>query len=233
MRARARREEDKQERREAILEAAQRIWAQASFDAFTMAEVARCVRLAKGTLYLYFPTKEALLLDVLEVRLDRCLTALEARLEEGVCRDPDVAAGIVVSALAADDPLVRLLMIMGTILEQNVPEERIYRFKTWLLSRLARTGRDLEQRLTSVPPGGGVRLLLHLHVLVAGLGQIARPAPAVARVLERPELEPLCIDFETELGAMVTALVRGQALEASSTGSTKGRALTERRRRRP
>ncbi len=48
-------------RRDVILNAALRIFAQASFAEARMDEIAAAAELAKGTLYLYFPTKEALL----------------------------------------------------------------------------------------------------------------------------------------------------------------------------
>jgi hypothetical protein len=62
-----------------------------------------------------------------------------------------------------------------------------------------------------------VKLLLHLQALVSGLGQLARPAPAVARVLAAPEFEAFRLNFETELRLALTALMRGSS--ASPTGT--------------
>ncbi|OGA17279.1 MAG: hypothetical protein A3H32_09400 [Betaproteobacteria bacterium RIFCSPLOWO2_02_FULL_63_19] len=104
-----------------------------------------------------------------------------------------------------------LLAILGAILEHNLPEERIRQFKRWLLSRLERTGRCLAQRLPFLGEGGGLRLLLHLQALIAGLGGLTQPAPAVARVLALPGFEPFRIDFGTELRDMLAALLRGRA----------------------
>jgi AcrR family transcriptional regulator len=219
MRRRARSDEAKQARREAILAAALTLWAASTFDGFTMAAVARRARLAKGTLYLYFPTKEALLLTLLEERLARWLAELESRLEgAGAPRDPDGAAALVASTLLADEPLVRLLMILGAILEHNVPEPRIREFKSWLHASLLHAGGVLERRLGFLAGRGGVRLLLHLQALVSGLGQLARPAPVVARVLAAPELAAFRLDFETELRVALAALLRGFAA-ASASGS--------------
>jgi AcrR family transcriptional regulator len=50
-----------QARRDVILNAALRIFAQTSFAEAKMDEIAAAAELSKGTLYLYFPTKEALL----------------------------------------------------------------------------------------------------------------------------------------------------------------------------
>src|SRR4029453_2350739 len=54
-----------EERRHAILEAALRVWAKRGFDGTSVAEVAREAGLTKGTLYLYFPGKRALLEEAL------------------------------------------------------------------------------------------------------------------------------------------------------------------------
>lgn len=67
-----------EERRGAILDAALRVWARGGFDATSVAEIAREAGLTKGTLYLYFPSKQAL---------------LEAALQRHSLR-PDVEAGL-------------------------------------------------------------------------------------------------------------------------------------------
>lgn len=209
---RAHSKEDKADRRQSILTAAQEVWSTSTFDTLTMSAVATRAALAKGTLYLYFPTKEALLLAMLESRLDKCLSDVEDRLEtrEPVA-DSETMADILATALLADDALTRLLAIMGTILEHNLPSVHIRRFKAWILQRLTRSGRVLERRFPGIHRGEGLRVLLHVQILVAGIGQLAHPAPAVARVLTQPEFEPLRIDFATEFRRMLAALLRGCA----------------------
>ncbi len=220
-RRRARSDEAKQARRSAILEAAFGLWTRSTFDEFTMSAVGRRARLAKGTLYLYFPTKEALLLELLELRLGRWLSELETSLKDGSSpRDPDGASRLIASTLLADEELVRLLMILGTILEHNVPEQRIREFKSWLHGRLAQTATILERRLPFLPVRGGLRLLLHLQALVCGLGQLARPAPIVARVLASPGFEAFRLDFEAELRRALAALMRGFGTALTSSRST-------------
>lgn len=187
-----------------------------------MADVARRARLAKGTLYLYFPTKETLLLELLEDRLDRWLSDLESRLDGGGApRDPDGAAQLIASTLVAEEDLVRLLMILGAILEHNVPDQRIRGFKTWLHGRLAHAGAVLERCLPFLEGWGGMKLLLHLQALVSGLGQLARPAPAVARVLDAPEFEAFRLDFETELRLALAALMRGVSASLPASRSRR------------
>jgi AcrR family transcriptional regulator len=69
MRRRARNEDDKRERRAALVAAALATFDETSYEAVTMTSVAVRAGLAKGTLYLYFGTKEDLFLSVVEDRL--------------------------------------------------------------------------------------------------------------------------------------------------------------------
>ena len=232
---RAHSREAKADRRQAILTAAEAVWRTSTFDALTMADVARRAALAKGTLYLYFPTKEVLLLAMLESRLDLCLAEVERRLEKGEpVADAETLADILATPLFQDQALTRLLAIMGAILEHNLPSAHIRRFKAWILQRLADAGQVLERRIPFIRPGEGLRVLLHVQILVAGIGQLAHPAPAVARVLAQPEFERLRIDFAAEFRSMLAALLRGRAGEPSELrGTASSRDSSPKRKKRP
>ena len=80
IRQRAIQAEDKQERHHAILDAAARLLARSPDRIANMADVADEAGLAKGTVYLYFPSKEELLLAVHERNIDGFFRALIARL---------------------------------------------------------------------------------------------------------------------------------------------------------
>ncbi len=55
---------------------------------------------------------------------------------------------------------------------------------------------------------------------MSGLGQLARPAPIVARVLASPGFEAFRLNFEAELRLALAALMRGFGAALSSTRST-------------
>ncbi len=67
-----RREREKRERRDSIIDAAEKIFFAKGFAATTMDEIAEAVELSKGTLYLYFKTKEDIYIAIVE----RCLHVL-------------------------------------------------------------------------------------------------------------------------------------------------------------
>ncbi|HSP78305.1 MAG TPA: TetR family transcriptional regulator [Myxococcaceae bacterium] len=208
---RARKEEDKEARRRQLLEAALALYRSTSYEAVKMADVAERAGLAKGTVFLYFPTKEALFLALLEEQLFAWFGRLEATLTEGGGRWTGArVARTVAESLEGEESLTRLLARLQTVLEQNVSAEQVRGFKERLLEAVGRAGALVERRLAFLQPGEGVRFLLHVNALVTGLRQMADMAPVVREVFAAaPHLEPLRVDFTPELTHALTLLLRG------------------------
>ena len=61
-----RKEREKQQRREEIVQAAEEVFFSKGFEKSTMDDVAEKAELSKGTLYLYFKSKEELLIGIIE-----------------------------------------------------------------------------------------------------------------------------------------------------------------------
>ncbi len=77
MSTRARREREKQERRRSILQAARETFFENGFHHATMDSVAERAEISKGTVYLYFESKETLLAHLLLRGLEELVTELE------------------------------------------------------------------------------------------------------------------------------------------------------------
>lgn len=218
VRKRARKDAQKAERRETILRAAWELFQDATYSAITMAEVAERAHLAKGTLFLYFGTKEELFLALTEEQLGQWFDAVDAGLS-ATERPASVGAvvSIICAALAARPAMERLLAIQATVLEQNIDRETALRFKRMLLEHTTRTGALLEAVLPFLAPGQGAQTLLRLHALVVGLQHLADPAPVVRPLLDEPGLHLFAIDFTHELSETLRALLLG--LEYESRGN--------------
>src|SRR5260221_13984353 len=199
-RRRARNDEAKQLRRSAILATAWQLFQGMSYSAIAMAEVAERAGLAKGTLYLYFKTKEELFLALQEQQLadwfdevDRALAADRA----------DWTSGDVVSLLCRTlerrPGVARLLAILSPTLEQNIPFAEALRFKRQLAERLAGTGALLERRLPFLAAGEGARLLLRCPALVVGPPHLPDPAPVMRQGPAEPGMAPFDIQPKRHL----------------------------------
>ena len=219
-RKRARSVEARAERRDEILDVAEGLFAEQRFVDLHMARLAEEIGLAKGTLYLYFPSKESLFLAVVQRSLDVWFVALGERLSRHAFIDPEALASELTETLVERPRLTRLLALLHTVLEQNITEEDAVEFKVFLARKMGRMGIELERLIPTLEPGQGHRLLFHVHALVVGLRQASDPSAAVERALERPELRHLQIDFRTELSAAFSALFRGFGAALEAQGST-------------
>jgi AcrR family transcriptional regulator len=172
IRQRAIQAEDKQERHHSILDAAERMLLRSPDRVPNVAEVADEAGLAKGTVYLYFPGKEELLLALHERNLGGFFEATFALLERA--QPVDIEDVLVVTHRhMIDAPLflplaARCLAQMG----QSVPAEAALAFKQRLGERLARAGAGLEHHFRQLQSGGGVLLLRHSYALILGLWQL-------------------------------------------------------------
>lgn len=209
-RRRARADADKQSRRRDLLQAAAHAFAGQPYAAVTVADIARGAGLAKGTVYLYFRTKEELFLQLVLEELEGWFSELgdELARAEGPQGEGPLAR-LLVRTLTGRGQLTRLLAILHLVLEQNVEAEVALGFKRTLLARTAAAGALLERRDPGLGPGDGLRFLLHLHAAAVGLHQMAHPSPEVAELLRRPELAPLRVDFAAALETHAAALLRG------------------------
>lgn len=214
---RAVKEEQKLERRQVILDTSWQKFQQTSYEAVTMAGVAEATGLAKGTVYLYFKTKEELFLLIQEQQLAAWFKEVDAHLEEvwGNCTIPQVVS-IITNTLTRRPGLTRLLAILHITLEQNIDYDTAMRFKHMLLSHLSRTGSLLEQCLPFLPPGEGIHLLLRSHALVIGLQHLSDPAPIIIEVLQEPDLHIFEIDFAREFSSTLEALLSGLEITGGS-----------------
>jgi AcrR family transcriptional regulator len=210
---RARKEEDKEARRRQLLDAALELYRTTSYDEVKMADVAERSKLAKGTVFLYFPTKEALFLALLEEQLFAWFVKLEETLSKGEGRWTGArVARTVAESLEGEEglSLTRLLARLQTVLEQNVTVEQVRSFKEQLLEAVGRAGALVEKRLPFLSEGEGIHFFLQVHALVVGLRHMADLAPVVREVHDAaPHLNPLRVDFIRELTASLTTLLRG------------------------
>jgi len=199
----------KSERRDAILAAAADAFDRLGFAATSMEWLAERAGVAKGTLYLYFPTKEAVFLALYIRELDAWFERVDQALEKLPVDASTRLAGELADTLQQQPRLPPLAAILHTVLERNIGEAALLSFRRHLLTRISTTGAVLETRLSFLAAGDGARLLLRLHALIIGCWHAATPAPIARRVVERPELAPLRLDFSEELENTLVLLLEG------------------------
>jgi len=207
----------KEERRQAILDAALQLFEQTAYQEISMAQVAQKVGVAKGTVYLYFKTKEELFLALQTQQFEAWFEAVDAELQAKTqpCTITEFVT-LMGDTLAARPALTRLIAILHTILERNIDLATARQFKQMLKERVLHTGPLLEACLPFLNPGQGAQLLLRIHALVIGFQHVARPAPVVQQALQEPGLEIFTVEFTDEFLATLKALLTGLKQETRS-----------------
>ncbi len=212
MKQRARTDEDKQSRRDDILDAARSVFDELEVDEFTMDAVASSLGLAKGTLYRYVPTREALLLALALDEYVAWFDEFDARLDAIPAGGdvPAVLAAAMTDTLLARPRFLRLASLVATVLERNVPLETARGFKGCVVSHSARTAAALADRL-DCSAMDAERVLVLTQALTVGLYHHAHPAPVVAEVLADASFAGARIDFGPDLRFGIEALLRAAA----------------------
>jgi AcrR family transcriptional regulator len=223
MAKRAAGEREKEARRGEILARADALFKEKSFDEIRMADLAAELGLAKGTLYLYFPSKESLFLALVDKLLGSAFAQLESRLAESGGATVESIAARAAATMAADPVLPRLLADLHPVLEKKLPFEEALAFKRGLAAALASAGESLEHALPALRDGGGFTFLLHFYAQVVGLVSLTDLSPFMRRLAAQPGLEALRLDFESALRNSARALLAGMVEDARARTTENAR----------
>ena len=205
---RARQAEQKAQRRAAILEAADALLEPESYELPAAAKIAGKAGLAKGTLYLYFTTKEEIYVALLGQEYARWSEGvMEGLSEEWPSLDHFLQRFI---AFCVANPKTMFLACMGPVmLERNISEASALVFKKGLADATREVSALLSVAFPPLSVDQARKLFLHMFMLTIGVWQHTHPPEAVGNVLAQEELKALQLDFERDLYAALEALWKG------------------------
>ncbi len=207
---RARRPEQKEERRQAILRAAVSLIEEAGVEGTTLTEIARRAGLSKTNCYRYFESREAILLELTLEDVRAWMADIAGRLEAlAGSRDSDAVAEAFVRPTLERPRLCTLFSSISSVLERNVSDEVIAEFKREFNDLVYGSSEAMQAALPGLSKEQADSFVLFTGLFVAGAWPSASPAPAVLRVLERDEFAGRRLDFEATLLAHARVLLRG------------------------
>jgi len=209
----------KEQRRQDILQSARELFTtHLDYDSLLMKHVAENISLTKGTLYLYFKTKEevflALYTEEFNLRFDVIDSLLAAYFDVGTDADNrnngiDIFLSIMTESMLEQQTFLRLNSLLHTVLEQNIELDCALEFKTLLRDRLNATGAGVEKVLPFLKEGQGTELLLMTHELMIGCFHASTPTPCLEEVLQRPDMIFMKLDFEVEFSKAIRLILLG------------------------
>ena len=221
--------QDKQERRNAILDAAQALFFEQPDRLANVAEVADTAGVAKGTVYLYFPSKEEMLLALHERHVGAFFAALIARLDGPGPLDFDAIFAVPREHIVRSAWYLPLTSRCLTLMEREIPLERAIEFKLRVGQMLATAGGKLERHFPRLAPGEGVALLCNSYSLMIGMWQLLNPNKRLGPALERPQLRMFRVDYAREVEAALRALWAGTLAHGPARAPAKRPAARRKR----
>ena len=207
---RARGEEEKAERLLQIVEAAEGLWRKTSYAEFTMSGLAEASGFAKGTLYLYFATKESLFLRLIEGRM----VAWLERLQKGLARLKDAGsrqvAAVVRETLVDKDPLLdRGLPLLDGVLLPGVDSATAAGFYGRIQPAMEGAAQAIEAALPDLEEGDGSAALLLIRALHAGYRPMAELPPATKKAIGKQAATARLADYPGDFEDALANALRG------------------------
>lgn len=178
LKARAVSTEDKHERRNQILNAAQRLFHENPEGFGSMDTLAEAARVGKGTLYLYFRSKEEVLVALHERNAGQFFETLLDRVDHDPAFDLDGMIALVTERLLASPVFARVgSLVCGNL--ERMPEGAVRAFKDTITRGHERIGPRLDRAL-GLADGEGARLLQYSYALMLGLWHLTCSHTATA-----------------------------------------------------
>lgn len=202
---------DKAARRHAILAAAGSLFLGSPDKLPSAALIAETAGLAKGTVYLYFRTKEEIFMALLHEQRAQLLAQVHQAFASDARAPREKVEAFLdnyVAYIAAHPEALKLDALGYSIIERNVEADFLLASKEAFLAAFGQAGAAVDTAL-ALPPGQGVRLLLHSHALTCGLWQALDYPEHCRELIARSALAASALDFGAELRAALGQYWRG------------------------
>ena len=176
----------KQFRRQEILDGARAYFEASGYEGFTMTQLAGRLGIVKGTLYLYFPTKEAIILALYARALEDWCEAVKVKLATPIAGDDFVQ--LFYDTATADPILIPILTRLEHVIEHNISVELLVEAKRHFQTCFESIA-DKTQSALGLAPERARELILTLGVLLSGASQSDQGPSLEGEVLPQDVLD--------------------------------------------
>jgi AcrR family transcriptional regulator len=191
---RARTAEQKAQRRSAVLEAAEKFFLEVGYEAFSMSNLAKNIGIAKGTLYLYFETREDIFLTLYEQSLVRWSDIFIDELGETIASQ--VYARKLFEAAAADGTFLPLQIRLEHLIEHNVAVPRLIQSKQIFIGRVDKIAKATASAL-GLSEAQAIEVVKTMGVLLIGATQ-SDQAPSLDEEVLPQDVQNLIASFSSK-----------------------------------
>jgi AcrR family transcriptional regulator len=220
---RATQADQKAERYHAILDAAEQLWLAHPERMASVAEVAALAGVGKGTVYLYFPSKEELLLALHSRHVEYFFQAMMAMMSKTKSVSVVQILAVVKSHMIAPPAFLPLASRCFASMEKCIPAESSAAFHHGIAQWLERAGGELSRHFKQLTPQEAVVLLMQSYGLIVGLWQLLNPALESSKHMTDAEKRILRPDYTSELSRALLDLWAGRLQSLEKTARQKAR----------
>jgi AcrR family transcriptional regulator len=223
---RARSEEQREERRRAILETTAAMLAEMPVSEVSLNEISRRVCLAKSNVLRYVESREAALLALLHARVQEWLVVLDAAPPAtGTLRTRvDALADLLATSLAERPVLCDLLGAQAAVLERNVSTDVAREHKRAMLESLTEMVAVVRRHVRELTEEDATRFAGAAVLCVGTVWTSAHPSAAMLAAYDQDEaLAGMRLEFAPTLRELLGVVLSGllaRAAEPTSSGPT-------------
>ncbi|MBB5890265.1 TetR family transcriptional regulator [Kutzneria kofuensis] len=211
---RARRPEQRELRRQEILDAAESLLAELPAEEISLRELARRLDVSKTHVVRYFESREGVFLELLNRMRRSWLDAVEWP------TDPDQVMPVLADSLAARPILCQLWSMLPTVLERNVSVETVRAYKLVDLEHRTELANQIADRVPALSADDALLLTEHIVVGLVGLWPFSRPTPTVVEATrDDPRLARARVDFPARYGELLRVMLAGMTTRDSRTAT--------------
>ncbi|NEA37332.1 TetR/AcrR family transcriptional regulator [Streptomyces sp. SID13031] len=208
---RARSEEQRAERRRAILSTAATMLAELPVAQLSLNELSRRVGLAKSNVLNYFDSREAVLLELLDVETRDWIDQLDQELTATV--DPSAPVGdragqladAIVATLESRPMLCALTSAQAAVLEHNISVEIATEFKRSSIANYGLLIQHVNARVPELGEDGAARFIAAAVMLTGVLWTHSHPSAAI---LAAYEADPAIANFRITFGPALREILQ-------------------------
>jgi TetR/AcrR family transcriptional regulator len=196
-----------------ILQSAFLLFQVKKFEEITIMDIAEKSKIAKGTVFLYFKTKEEIFLTLTTQHFNNLYKDFEkALLEISKMEEPEKLSlflKLMENIVDNNRFFFRLLAILHITIEHNIDFETIYGFKKKFHELFTSLAGHLEKAFPFMK-NNGQKFLQRVYVLLIGFEQASNPSKIALEVMKSDErFKIYLIDFKSNLIDTVKALIIG------------------------
>lgn len=209
---RARKPEQKAERIDAIMEAAGVLLEEHGLDGTGLNAIARQAGLSKPNLYIYFESREAILLQLLLNETNLWSKSFKRKLDQvNELGNTEAVARAFADSLARRRRFCILFGALASTLEHNVEFETVAEFKRDFVTLVQPAVLALANSLPPMTEDESFRVLGTLVMSAIGMWPHCHPSPVVRKVLALPEFAIRKLDFKASTHDLAANYLRGFA----------------------